>query len=104
GKVGAGAFAYLQTVLGYAFGYVVIGMVLLPLYYSRHLTSIYTYLQQRFGPLTQKMGAVFFILSRLTGSAARLFVVTGVLQLFMFDHYQVPFVLSVTIMIALMLV
>ncbi|GEP96057.1 sodium:solute symporter [Chitinophaga cymbidii] len=104
GKVGTGAFAYLQTVLGYAFGYVVIGMVLLPLYYSRHLTSIYTYLQQRFGPLTQKMGAVFFILSRLTGSAARLFVVTGVLQLFMFDHYHVPFALSVTIMIALMLV
>lgn len=103
GKVGAGSFAYLQTVLGYVLGYVVIGMVLLPLYYNRHLTSIYTYLQQRFGPLTQKMGAIFFILSRLTGSAARLFVVTGVLQLFMFDHYRVPFVLSVIIMIALML-
>jgi Na+/proline symporter len=104
GKVGTASFAYLQTVLGYVLGYVVIGMVLLPLYYNRHLTSIYTYLQQRFGPLTQKMGAIFFILSRLTGSAARLFVVTGVLQLFMFDHYKVPFVLSVTIMIALMLV
>lgn len=104
GKVQTASFSYLQTVLGYVLGYVVIATVLLPLYYNRNLTSIYTYLRQRFGPVSQKTGAIFFILSRLTGSAARLFVIAGVLQLFVFDHYNIPFALSVAIMIALMLV
>lgn len=104
GKVETGSFSYLQTILGYVVGYVIIATVLLPLYYNRNLTSIYTYLQQRFGPVTQKTGAVFFILSRLVGAAARLFLVAGVLQLFVFDYYHVPFALSVSIMIALMLV
>jgi solute:Na+ symporter, SSS family len=104
GKVETGSFSYLQTILGYVLGYVIIATVLLPLYYNRNLTSIYTYLQQRFGPVTQKTGAVFFILSRLVGAAARLFLVAGVLQLFVFDYYHVPFALSVSIMIALMLV
>ena len=104
GKVETGSFSYLQTILGYVVGYVIIATVLLPLYYNRNLTSIYTYLQQRFGPITQKTGAVFFILSRLVGAAARLFLVAGVLQLFVFDYYHVPFALSVSIMIALMLV
>ncbi len=103
GKVQTASFSYLQTVLGYVLGYVVIAAVLLPLYYNRNLTSIYAYLRQRFGPASQKTGAVFFILSRLTGSAARLFVITGVLQLFVFDYYHVPFALSVFIMIGLML-
>lgn len=104
GKVETASFSYLQTILGYILGYVIIATVLLPIYYNRNLTSIYTYLQQRFGPITQKTGAVFFILSRLVGAAARLFLVAGVLQLFVFDYYGVPFVLSVSIMIALMLV
>lgn len=104
GKVETASFAYLQTILGYILGYIVIATVLLPLYYNRNLTSIYTYLQQRFGPVTQKTGATFFILSRLVGAAARLFLVAGVLQLFVFDYYHVPFALSVSIMIALMLV
>ncbi|MBO9150701.1 sodium:solute symporter [Chitinophaga sp. GCM10012297] len=104
GKVEVSSFSYLQTILGYILGYVIIAAVLLPLYYNRNLTSIYTYLQQRFGPITQKTGAVFFILSRLVGAAARLFLVAGVLQLFVFDYYNVPFALSVSIMIALMLV
>ncbi|MGN6509597.1 MAG: sodium:solute symporter [Chitinophaga sp.] len=104
GKVEVASFSYLQTILGYVLGYIIIATVLLPLYYNRNLTSIYTYLQQRFGPITQKMGAVFFILSRLVGAAARLFLVAGVLQLFVFDYYHVPFALSVSIMIALMLV
>ncbi|RAI99912.1 Na+/proline symporter [Chitinophaga skermanii] len=104
GKVSVAQFSYLQTILGYVLGYVVIATVLLPLYYNRNLTSIYTYLQERFGPVTQKTGAVFFIISRLVGAAARLFLVAGVLQIFVFQHYGVPFELSVSVMIALMLV
>lgn len=104
GKVSVAQFSYLQTILGYIIGYIIIATVLLPLYYNRNLTSIYTYLRQRFGPVTQKTGAVFFILSRLVGAAARLFLVAGVLQLFVFQYYGVPFALSVSIMIALMLV
>ncbi|MGX5820428.1 sodium:solute symporter [Chitinophaga lutea] len=103
GKVGTASFAYLQVALGYVAGYIAIAVILLPLFYNRNLTSIYTYLRQRFGPATQKVGALFFMLSRLTGSAARLYVVAGVLQLFVFEHYRVPFVLTVSLMIGLML-
>ena len=64
-----------QIVFGYVLGYVVIAEVLLPLYYRLNLTSIYSYLRQRFGPRSQKIGALFFILSRTGGAAARLFLV-----------------------------
>ncbi|WP_295125793.1 sodium:solute symporter [uncultured Chitinophaga sp.] len=104
GKVGLAQFSYLQTIFGYIFGYFIIAAILVPLFYKRGLTSIYSYLQERFGPTTQKTGALFFILSRLTGSAARLFVVAGVLQLIVFNHYNIPFSVSVTVMVALMLV
>ncbi|UYQ93564.1 sodium:solute symporter [Chitinophaga horti] len=104
GKVGLAQFSYLQTILGYIVGYFIIAAVLVPLFYKRGLTSIYSYLDERFGPVTQKIGAAFFILSRLTGSAARLFVVAGVLQRFVFSHYHIPFTVSVTVMVALMLV
>src|SRR6187549_1310765 len=47
GRVRDAQFSYLQTVLGYVAGYVVIAHVLLPLYYRLQLTSIYTYLERR---------------------------------------------------------
>ncbi|UCJ07696.1 sodium:solute symporter [Chitinophaga pendula] len=103
GKVSVAQFSYLQVILGYVLGYLIIANVLLPLYYRRNLTSIYTYLQERFGPVTQKTGAVFFILSRLVGAAARLYLVAGVLQIFVFDYYGIDFRVSVSVMIILML-
>lgn len=104
GAVGSSNFSYLQLVLGYLLGYYVIGRILLPLYYRLNLTSIYTYLQQRFGNYSQKTGSFFFLLSRTLGAAGRLFLAAGVIQIFVFDHFGIPFWLSVSVIIALMLV
>lgn len=103
GKVAADKFSYLQMVFGYVIGYVVIAEILLPLYYKLNLTSIYGYLRERFGPNSQKVGSVFFLLSRLLGAAARLFLAANVFQLFVFDRWNVPFWLTVSVTIALIL-
>lgn len=83
GKVGVAHFAYFQVVLGYLIGYFVVAMILLPLYYKLNLTSIYTYLQKRFGNSAYKTGASFFILSRTLGATLRLYLVINVLQIFL---------------------
>jgi Na+/proline symporter len=103
GAVGTAQFGYLQVVLGYLIGYFVIAFVLLPLYYRLNLTSIYTYLQQRFGNFSYKTGAFFFILSRTIGAAFRLYIVVNVLQTFIFDELGIPFFVTVAIFIALIL-
>lgn len=93
GKVYTESMAYFQLVLGYILGYIVIAQVLMPLYYRLNLVSIYEYLLKRFGIVSYKTGAAFFILSRTLGSAMRLYLATVVLQLFLFDglgvHYWV---------------
>ncbi|MES2567512.1 MAG: sodium:solute symporter [Bacteroidota bacterium] len=106
GKVGAANFSYLQLVLGYFVGYFIISKVLLPIYYKMNLISIYTYLETRFGKHTQKTGAFFFILSRILGASGRLYLAAGVIQFFVFDRIEsvhVPFWLSVSVILALML-
>lgn len=103
GAVGTSSFSYLQVVSGYLFGYVVIALVLLPLYYRLNLTSIYSYLQQRFGNYSYRTGAFFFILSRTVGASFRLYIVVNVLQVFVFDALGVPFFATVAVFIALIL-
>jgi Na+/proline symporter len=94
-------FSYMQMVLGYMLGYVVIAFVLLPLYYRLQLTSIYKYLEQRFGFWSYKTGAFYFILSRSLGAAFRLYLVATVLQLAIFDAWGIPYWVSVAITILL---
>ncbi|HBT10178.1 MAG TPA: sodium:solute symporter, partial [Leeuwenhoekiella sp.] len=101
GWVEASQFSYFQVVLGYTVGYAVISLVLLPLYYRLNLTSIYTYLEGRFGTASYKTGASFFLLSRVVGASFRLYLVANVLQLLVFDSMQVPFWVTVTITILL---
>jgi len=84
-------FSYMQMVLGYLVGYTVIATVLLPLYYKLNLTSIYTYLEHRFGTASYKTGAAFFLLSRIIGASFRLYLVAMVLYLFVFEPWGVPF-------------
>ncbi len=106
GDVVNSKFSYLQLVLGYFVGYFIISHILLPLYYKMNLLSIYTYLETRFGRFTQKTGAFFFILSRTLGASARLYLAAGVIQFFVFDRIEgvkIPFALSVSVIIALML-
>ena len=95
GEVGTSNFHYFQVVLGYLVGYLVIGTVLLPLYYRLNLVSIYTYLDQRFGFWSYKTGAFFFLLSRVIGASFRLFLVAGVLQITFFDSFGLPFWVAV---------
>lgn len=101
GWVEASQFSYMQVVLGYVLGYLVIGTVLLPLYYKMNLTSIYTYLESRFGTYSYKTGASFFLLSRVVGSSFRLFLVANVLQIILFDALGIPFWATVLMTITL---
>lgn len=106
GKVGTAHFSYLQLVLGYFVGYFIISHILLPIYYKLNLISIYEYLRTRFGKNTQKTGALFFITSRVMGAAGRLYLAAGVIQLFVFDRFEtvhIPFWVSVSVILALML-
>jgi SSS family transporter len=101
GKVLTEGMAYFQVVLGYILGYLVIAKVLMPIYYRMNLVSIYEYLNNRFGVVSYKTGAAFFILSRTLGSAMRLYLATVVLQLFLFDGLHVPYWVTAVTTIAL---
>lgn len=101
GMVRVADMTYLQTCLGFFFGYIVIAHVLLPLYYKLNLTSIYTYLGERFGRCSYKTGASFFLLSKIVIAAVRLYLVALILQHFVFDAYGIPFVATVAIIVLL---
>lgn len=97
------AFTYFQVVIGYFIGYFVIAFVLLPLYYKLNLTSIYNYLQQRFGNFSYKTGALFFILSRTVGATARLYLVINVLQIFILERMGIPFIITASVILLMIL-
>jgi len=101
GWVGSTSMTYMQMVFGYFLGYLVIAHVLLPLYYRLNLTSIYTYLEERFGFWSYKSGAVLFLLSRTVGAAARLYIMASVLQVALFNELNVPFEATVLVTIVL---
>ena len=101
GAVEAKQFGYLQVVFGYFFGYLIIAYVLLPIYYKLNLTSIYTYLRDRFGITSYKTGSIAFLISRIVGASFRLFLVAKVLQLLIFDSLGVPFSITVIITVTL---
>lgn len=103
GWVGTTQFSYMIMALGYLFGYIVIATILLPMYYKLNLTSIYSYLETRFGFWSYKTGAFFFILSRSLGAAFRMYIVINVLQVFVFDAWNVPFWITVFVFIVLVI-
>jgi SSS family transporter len=101
GMVVGKGYAYLQMVLGFIVGYIVIAFVLVPLFYRRNLISIYGYLEERFGRGTYRTGAWFFFASKMLGAAVRFFVVCAVLQFLVFEPLGVPFIFNVAATIAL---
>jgi Na+/proline symporter len=103
GTVGTGGFNYYQVVIGYFLGYLVIAYVLLPLYYKMNLTSVYNYLEHRFGTTSYKTGATYFILSRTLGATARLYLVVNILQLFILNSMGVPFWATALVILILIL-
>lgn len=103
GGVYYGQFTYMPLVFGYVLGYAVIAGILLPLYYRLNVTSIYSYLEQRFGVASEKTGAVFFIISRLLGSALRMYLVVFILYEFVFKEWGIPFWVPAVIFIVIIL-
>jgi len=101
GWVATSQFSYMQMVLGYLAGYTVIATVLLPLYYRLNLTSIYGYLEQRYGFWSYKSGAFYFLLSRVIGASFRLYLVAVALHLAVFEPLELPFWLSVLMAVLL---
>ena len=95
GMVAVSGFSYLQMVLGFAVGQLIIAFILIPLYYKMNLVSIYEYLETRFGISSYKTGAWFFFVSKMLGASVRLFVVCAVLQLLVFDPLRLPFILNI---------
>ena len=102
GLIATGQFSYMQMVFGYLFGYLIVAYVLLPIYYKMNLTSIYSYLDKRFGFWSYKTGAAFFLLSRIIGASIRLLLVASVLQLILFDEIGIPF--EVTVFVSVILI
>lgn len=103
GAVGKDNFGYLQITFGYVIGYFIIAYVLLPLYYRLKLTSIYSYLKQRMGLHSEKTGASIFIISRLVGATARLYLVVNILQITILDKLGVSFVATTLIILIMIL-
>ena len=101
GWVADSSLTYLQMVAGFVSGYFVIALILLPLYYRLKLTSIYSYLNDRFGHNSYKSGSLLFIVSKTVGASARLYLMASVLQLALFDALNVPFWLTVVFAIGM---
>lgn len=103
GAVGADKWHYVQITIGYLIGYLVIAYVLLPLYYRLRLTSIYGYLQQRMGQTSYRTGAWIFIVSRLVGATARLYLVVNILQVAILDSLGVPFIVTTLVILGMII-
>ena len=101
GWVESSQLTYFQVVIGYLIGYFIVAFVLLPVYYKNNVISIYEYLNKRFGPNTQKTGALFFFISRVLGASFRLFLVALVLYQYVFKLWGIPFEISVILSIFL---
>ena len=97
GWVGSTQFSYLQIVIGYFFGYLLISWILIPLYYKMNVTSVYEYLKHRFGETSHKTGSFFFLVSRLLIASFRLFLVSSVIHHFILSAWGVPFEVTVVI-------
>ncbi|MFZ9848219.1 MAG: sodium:solute symporter [Flavobacteriales bacterium] len=95
GWVDGNQFAYMQIVLGYLVGYLVVAYVLLPIYYRMNLISIYGYLEERFGGWTYKTGASLFLISRILGASIRLLLAASVFHNFIFAKWGIPFWVTV---------
>lgn len=100
GSVAADSFSYMQMVLGFTVGQMVIAFILIPLFYRLKVVSLYEYLEVRFGRVAHKSGAWFFFVSKVTIAALRLYIMSLSLQILLFDHYNIPFVANVAMMVA----
>ena len=100
GAVAANGYSYMQMVLGFFVGALLVSLVLIPMFYRMNLVSIYGYLENRFGLASYRTGAWFFFISKMLGASVRFFVVCVVLQSLVFDSFGIPFSVNVILTVA----
>lgn len=101
GWTASSGLTYLPMVFGFLLGYLVIAFVLLPVYYRYNVISIYSFLGQRLGQQSYQTGSLFFLISRVVGASARLYIVTMVVQLMICDPLGIPFIITAVVLLAL---
>lgn len=101
GSVAADQFSYMQMVVGFTIGQMIVAFVLIPMFYRRGVVSLYEYLDQRFGITTHRTGAICFLVSKAIGSALKIYIVCAVLQLLVFDYFSLHFMLNVALTMTL---
>ncbi len=100
GSVARDSFSYMQMTLGFTLGQGVIAFLLIPLFYRLKVTSLYEYLDSRFGKVTHSSGAWIFFLSKTTIAALRIYIMCTVMQMLLFDHYGIPFGVNALLTVA----
>jgi Na+/proline symporter len=101
GAVATDSFSYMQMVVGFTIGQLIVAFVLIPIFYKRGVVSLYEYLDQRFGVTTHKTGAICFLVSKLIGASLKIYVVCTVMQLLVFDYFNVDFIWNIAITMSL---
>lgn len=95
GSVAVDSFSYMQMVVGFTIGQLIVAFVLVPVFYRRGVVSLYEYLDGRFGITSHKTGAWCFLVSKIFGASLKIYVVCAVMQVLVFDHFHLPFVANI---------
>ncbi len=72
----AGDFGFLQIVIGYMLGRVVVALIFLPKYFQGRMLTAYQLIDQRFGHTLHKVTAGLFLLTRAAAEGVRVFAVS----------------------------
>jgi len=74
-------FTFLQVVMGYVIGRVIISFVLLPQYFRGELFTAYQLIERRFGPELRTVTAGMFLLTRAAAEGVRVYAVAIVVSI-----------------------
>ncbi len=72
----AGDFGFLQVVLGYLLGRLVVAVLFLPRYFAGEMLTAYQLIDRRFGAVLHKTTAGLFLLTRAAAEGVRVFAVS----------------------------
>lgn len=95
GSVAADSFSYMQMVIGFTIGQLIVAFILVPIFYRRGVVSLYEWLDMRFGLTTHRTGAWCFMVAKVIGAALKIYVVCSVMQILVFDHFDISFTINV---------
>ena len=101
GAVAADGFSYMQMVIGFTIGQFIVAFVLIPMFYRQGVISLYEWLGGRFGIAAHRTGTWCFLVAKLIGAALKVFVVCTVLQLVVFNYFELHFIFNIIITMSL---